>query len=103
MLAHLKKHVAAYMNNDQDLLNDFFRDRILILPPRCNFQGTHFFFRDDAYFAALRWDEGFYYSPAEIAAARKNPGIIHFFRFCGQFPWQPGNIHGSESSLLPSV
>lgn len=97
MIEHLKKNVQNYPVNDQDLLNDYFKGKILRLPPKFNFQGVHFFYRDDAYFPIYKWEPGMYYTPAEIAEARKKPAIIHFFRFCGEYPWQPGNMHGCKS------
>ena len=93
MLNHLKQNVKKYPVPDQDLLNDFFRGRIYKLPPRYNFQGMHYFYQDKAYFSTFKWPEGMYYDPEEIANERHNACIIHFFRFCGQYPWQPGTIH----------
>lgn len=93
MHLHLSQHIAEYPVNDQDLINDYFRGRILKLNPRYNFQGTHFFYKDKAYFGTYRWPVGYYNPPQEIEAARRDTAIIHFFRFCGQYPWQPGNIH----------
>lgn len=93
MLQHLKENIQNYPVNDQDLINDFFRDGILTLNPKFNFQGTHFFYRDKTYFSTIRWKPGLYYSPETIAEARKDIRVIHFFRFCGEYPWQPGNIH----------
>lgn len=97
MLSHLERHIHEYPVNDQDLLNDYFRDRIYRLDPRFNFQGTHFFYKDQDYFPAINWKPGAYYSPNEISAARKDIRVIHFFRFCGEYPWQPGNIHPCQS------
>lgn len=93
MLEHLQKHVAEYPVNDQDLLNDFFRNQIYILPLRFNFQGMHFFYKDSVYFPVFGWEKGMYYTPEQIEAARRNTGIIHFFRFCGEYPWEEENIH----------
>lgn len=93
MLECLQENVARYPVNDQDLLNDFFRNNILRLSPRYNFQGTHYFYDDDVYFSTWKWPKDRYYSREEIANARKDVRIIHFFRFCGQYPWQPGNVH----------
>lgn len=93
MIAHLRKHAGDYAILDQDLLNDFFRQNILRLSPRNNFQGIHYIYKDRNYFPVMAWGTGRYYSPAEIAQARMDIGIIHFFRFCGQYPWQPGNVH----------
>lgn len=97
MIEHLKKNAERYPIPDQDLLNDFFRGQILRLQPKYNFQGTHFFYKDDVYFPGLKWEKGMYYTPTEIAQARAKPCIIHFFRFCGEYPWQPGNIHGCKA------
>jgi len=103
MLEHLKKNAANYPVPDQDLLNDFFRGRILTLSPRYNFQGMHYFYKDKAYFPAMAWDKGEYYSPEEIAECRKNPCIIHFFRFCGEYPWVPDSIHSCRPMFLKAL
>lgn len=93
MLKHLKQHILEYPVNDQDLLNDYFRGKILYLSPRYNFQGIHYIYRDATYFSVLAWNKDEYYTLEEIAAARKQVSIIHFFRFCGEYPWQPGTVH----------
>ncbi len=93
MIDHLRQNVSRYPANDQDLLNDFFRSRILRLSPRYNFQGTHFVYKDKHYFPIIAWGKNAYYTPEELAAARSQMSIVHFFRFCGEYPWQPGNIH----------
>lgn len=99
MVEHLRKNISRYPANDQDLMNDFFCGKILRLSPRYNFQGTHLFYKDSAYFEVYNWSKGMYYTSAEIAQARENPGIIHFFRFCGEYPWQPGNIHSCRAAF----
>lgn len=96
MHEHLKGHITEYTVNDQDLLNDFFRGQILQLSPKYNFQGLHFVYRDEDYFPTMKWKKGFYYEPEEITAARKDIRIIHFFRFCGQYPWEKGTVHACK-------
>jgi len=93
MLEHLKRNISRYPVNDQDLLNDYFNKRIMRMSPCFNFQGIHYIYRDNAYFHILNWPEGCYYDKNEVAKAREDVRIMHFFRFCGEYPWQPGNVH----------
>ena len=97
MLECLKKNISRYPVNDQDLLNDFFRESVLCLPALYNFQGIHFVYKDNVYFSGLHWPKQRYYTEAQIAEAREDIRVIHFFRFCGEYPWQSGNIHPCRS------
>ncbi len=98
MMAHLKKNVSIYFVVDQDLLSDFFRGRIQKLPVGYNFQGTHLAYTPKQYFSVFSWLPETYYTPEEIARASKDPVVIHFFRFLGDYPWERGdNLHPARA------
>ena len=94
MLEHLYKNVENYPDNDQRLLNDYFRGQIKVLPMKFNFQGLHMLYNNEQYFAAYSNDV--YYSPEEIDEARANPVVHHFFRILGDYPWEEGNWHPAK-------
>lgn len=91
MLTHLKAHVSEYPDNEQRLINDYFRDRVGLLPVKGNLQCTHFAFDDDRYFKVFAPDP--YYGREEIKEAREAPVVCHFFRFLGDYPWETKNLH----------
>jgi len=88
---HVKNVRARYCNPDQDLLNIALEGKTIILPPEYNFQPSHRAFSDKAYFGAYRHTN--YYTHEELENARKNPKILHTYRFLGDFPWHEGNLH----------
>lgn len=88
---HAKNVRSEFCNPDQDLLNIVLKDKKYILPPEYNFQPSHRVFSDRAYFGAYR--HAVYYSRSELMRARKNPKILHSYRFLGDFPWNTGNLH----------
>ncbi|MBO4904692.1 MAG: glycosyltransferase family 8 protein [Lachnospiraceae bacterium] len=91
MFEHLKANVNSYPDNEQRLINDYFRSRIMLLPVNYNMQCTHLAYSDGSYFAVYKKKP--YYSPKEIEEARKNPVVYHFFRFLGDYPWEENNLH----------
>lgn len=91
LLNHIKNVRARYCNPDQDLLNIVLKGSIYVLPPEYNFQPAHRAFSDKAYFGAYRHVS--YYSSEELDHARRNPKILHTYRFLGDFPWHAGNLH----------
>ena len=91
LLDHIQNVRSRYCNPDQDLLNIALRDDKYILPPEYNFQPSHRAFSDKTYFSAYRHTS--YYSHEELENARKNPVILHAYRFIGDFPWHKGNLH----------
>ena len=91
LLDHTKNVRSRYCNPDQDLLNIALRGDKYILPPEYNFQPSHRAFSDKAYFGAYKHKN--YYSCSELENARKNPIILHAYRFLGDFPWHTGNLH----------
>lgn len=88
---HVKNVRSRYCNPDQDLLNIALKDEKYILPPEYNFQPSHRAFSDKAYFKAYRHKS--YYTVEQLENARKNPVILHAYRFIGDFPWHAGNLH----------
>ncbi len=90
LMAHLEKNVGKYSTNDQDLLNDYFRETILKLPMKYNFQGIHMAYTAKQYFSCFKRPEAAYYSAGELEAAKIRPAVIHFFRFLGEYPWAKG-------------
>lgn len=101
MMAHLQENINHYKANDQDLLNDFFRGRILRLPIEYNLQGTHLKYTTENYFAVYSWGNGVYYKPEEVERGKNNPKIVHFFRFLGDYPWEgEPNFHPAKQLYL---
>lgn len=91
MICCLENNVKRYIVNDQDLLNDFFKGNIKMLAPEFNLQGTHYMYTDNVYFHVYKKYD--YYTPQDIANAKKNVKIVHFFRELGDYPWEEGNYH----------
>lgn len=91
MMVYLPQYIKHYTANDQDLLNDYFRGRILKLPQIYNVQGFQIAYSVKDYFSVYHWKESAYYTPEQVEAALRKPRIIHFFRFLGDYPWQQGN------------
>ena len=88
---HVRKVRAHYPSPDQDLLNVVCRGRIMVLPPKYNFQPIHLAFSVKSYFRCF--GKNGYYKPEEVMQDRQRPGIYHFFRFVGEFPWNRDNLH----------
>lgn len=91
IMNHIKNVRAKYCNPDQDLLNICLKGRVKILTPEYNFQPVHRSYSDVAYVKV--YGSGSYYKMDQIENARKNPVILHIYRFLGQFPWHKDNIH----------
>ena len=97
MMAHLACNVSRYALNDQDLLNDFFRGRILRLPVCYNLQGIHLAYTVKQYFSVFHWQPSAFYTPQELQAGIEQPAIVHFLRFLGNYPWEKGdNLHPAK-------
>lgn len=91
LLDYISNVRAQYCNPDQDLLNIVLKDKKYILPPEYNFQPSHRAFSDKVYFSVYRHSS--YYTHDQLENARKNPKILHAYRFIGDFPWHKGNLH----------
>lgn len=80
-----------FMNPDQDVLNILLKDRKRVLSPKYNFQTTHQVYSNAAYYA--NYSRVGYYAEDEINEARRQPVVLHAYRFLGQFPWHRDAIH----------
>ena len=88
---HARCYRAHYMSPDQDLLNVALKGYIGRLDARFNFQPVHVRYSVGLY---LRyWKQKGYYSKEELLEAKRQPVILHFFRFLGEFPWDTDSLH----------
>lgn len=88
---HVKNVRAHYLAPDQDLINVVLKDDIMTIGPEYNFQPLHRAFPLKTYYRFFS-GKG-YYTPAQIEKAARDPVILHFFRFIGEFPWHRDNVH----------
>lgn len=102
MMEFLPKHIEYYKANDQDLLNDFFRGKTLRLDPKYNVQGFQIAYPVSTYFKVYPWLSSAYYERKEVEIALKQPCVVHFFRFLGDYPWENvrNNYHPSRDLFL---
>lgn len=91
VVEHGKNH--SYGTVDQDILNIAFKDEILTLQPKYNFQPHHLAYSERDYFAVITHKGGKYYSSEEIRESRNDIKIMHFFRYLGEQPWHLDNVH----------
>lgn len=91
LLNHIKNNRSRYCNPDQDLLNIVLKGKTLELSPEYNFQPFHRVYKDSLYYKV--YGNIGYYSVEQIEHARKNPVILHTYRFLGEFPWHKDNLH----------
>ncbi|MBQ9867051.1 MAG: hypothetical protein IJM34_08530 [Lachnospiraceae bacterium] len=85
-------NVRVYGTVDQDFYNVVLKGDIEILPAGYNLQGMYLAYKPERFDRIFKQDDA-YYSAEEIAQARKNPAIIHFLRFMGEYPLSKGSIH----------
>lgn len=90
LLDHIINVRSKYCNPDQDLFNIVLKDDVFVLPMEYNFQPVHRGYTDKAYFINYPKE---YYTMDEIEYARKNPKILHTYRYLGEFPWHKNNYH----------
>lgn len=91
---HVRSHYPA---PDQDLLNVCCRGAIYRLPVRYNLQPIHLAFSYRQYHRYF--GQTAYYGEKEIGQAVKMPGILHFFRFVGEFPWHKNTVHPDREAF----
>ena len=91
LIEHITKKRAAYCNPDQDLFNILLKGKTMVIPCRYNFMPVHRAYSDRAYARNYGFEN--YYSREDVEYARKDPAIIHAYRFLGEFPWHNGNMH----------
>ena len=88
---HIKNIRSHYPMPDQDLLNILCQGEIMTLAPEFNLQPIHIRFSWKLYH--MVYGRNRYYTQKEIQKAVENPVIYHFFRFCGEFPWNKDTVH----------
>lgn len=91
LIKHIKKERAKYCNPDQDLLNIVLRNHISYVGPEYNFQPIHRMLNSRDY--RKIYSVKTYYGEQTIEAAKRNPVILHTYRFLGEFPWHRDNLH----------
>lgn len=91
---HVRSHYPA---PDQDLLNVCCRGAIFRLPVRYNLQPIHLAFSYRQYHRFF--GQKSYYGREEIEQAVREPGILHFFRFVGEFPWHENTLHPDREAF----
>lgn len=91
LIEHITTKRAKYCNPDQDLFNMILRGKTMVIPPEYNFMPVHRAYSDKAFQKNYGFEH--YYSIEQIENARKNPVILHTYRFLGEFPWHVGNCH----------
>jgi lipopolysaccharide biosynthesis glycosyltransferase len=87
MLDYARTNAERIRAKDQDIINGALYDSILKLPIRYNMH--NFFYRNDCDY--LQYKE-------EVAAALKNPAIIHFIT--SMKPWLKGCVHSMAGKYL---
>ncbi len=90
LMQHIKNVRAKYCNPDQDLFNLVLKGDTAVLPIGYNFQPAHRAYSDRSYFSNYPKE---YYTVEQIDEARRDPRILHTYRFLGEFPWHKGNMH----------
>lgn len=88
---HLTTVRSHYMCPDQDVINIVLKGQITELPIRYNIQPMHVAYKYKTYFRFF--GQKGYYTEQEVTDALANPGIFHFFRYLGQFPWHKDSLH----------
>lgn len=98
LMENLNKNHVRYIAPDQDMMNDFFRKQIQTLPAKYNAQCFLMAYSVRDYYSAFPWHRDAFYSQTELSEALKNPVIVHFFRFLGDYPWTRGkNYHPAKA------
>ena len=91
IIDHAKHTRSHYMAPDQDMLNVALKPLIGLMDIKYNLQPIHYKYSYKLY--RMFWKQPAYYGKQEIDAAVRNPVIIHFFRFLGEFPWDLNSDH----------
>ncbi len=92
------KKLIEYANNnrmystvDQDILNFVVKGDVFDLGCKYNYQCIHEAFREPYY--SNNYKPYLYYDEKEITEAEKDNRIMHFMRFCGEYPWNIKSTH----------
>lgn len=88
---HVTTVRADYPTHDQDIINIVFKDKIMTLNPKFNFEPLHYILSAEDYLKIV--ERKVYYSKLQLEEAKTQPVILHFFRFLGEFPWNKDNNH----------
>ena len=91
----LLKNVNIFSDNEQGLLNYYFKEQIKLLPLKYNTQGYLLLYMAKDYLAV--YNDFPFYDCDEINAAISKPVVTHFFRVFGQYPWEESNHHPNRS------
>ena len=91
IIRHIREVRSHYPMPDQDILNLVCANKIYTLNPKYNLQPIHVIFPWRLYRRIYRDKQ--YYTQDEMEEALSDPIIYHFFRFCGEFPWNRNNVH----------
>lgn len=84
-----------YSTVDQDILNHVMKGDVIDLGCKYNYQCIHEAFPEPYYSKYYR--PYLYYSEDEIIEAEKDNRIMHFMRFCGEYPWNTRSTHPCKS------
>lgn len=91
----LRNNVSIFSDNEQGLLNYYFREQFKLLPLKYNMQGFLLLYNAKDYLAV--YNDSPFYDSDEIDAAIRNPVVTHFFRVFGQYPWEENNHHPNHA------
>lgn len=91
IIDHIKSVRSHYPMPDQDLLNVVCENKIYTLSPKYNLQPIHVIFPWKLYNRV--YGKTNYYTRDEVEEALSDPVVYHFFRFCGEFPWNRNSVH----------
>ncbi len=95
IITQIKSYVvnvrSSFTNHEQDILNVMFKDRILTISPKYNFQPIHDIYTPSQYYRIFKKKN--YYSNEELNNAKKDIRIYHTYRFIGIFPWDDNDVH----------
>lgn len=91
LIDHIKNVRSRYCNPDQDLFNVALKGKFKVIPCEYNCMPVHRAYSDRAFDKCYGFSD--YYSLEEIENARRNPKIVHMYRFLGEFPWHTNNMH----------
>lgn len=85
------------MAPDQDIINIVLKGQITRLDIRYNLQPLHMVYKYSQYMRYFGQPQ--YYTSEEINSAMASPGIFHFFRYLGQFPWHKDSLHPNKEQF----
>lgn len=93
----LINNVSLFIDNEQGLLNYYFKDHIQLLPLKYNMQGFLLLYNPQDYLSV--YNDCPFYEYDEIIEAICKPTVSHFFRVFGQYPWELNNHHPNRGDF----